>query len=237
MASEAMSSLATRGAAAAASSAPTTSPLDHPGIAAAEHGYHADGSRALSNKSLKRAQSQRLGVLTDRSVGLIVAGPPLPDGKSDEPTILMIEARSGKWGFPKGHPNPGEDDCATALRETVEETSVQLDPSAVDLEAYVENKYSVIKARHPDCHSEPTYPLGEPEPSKGREQFVVHKTVRYFAARAGPAAARTAQPTPEAKSVCWIAASDVGKRLTHEDDRQIFNSLLKRGHLAGATRP
>jgi len=40
--------------------------------------------------------------------------------------LLLRGRRSGEWGFPKGHQDPGEDIVGTALRETAEETGLAL---------------------------------------------------------------------------------------------------------------
>ena len=38
--------------------------------------------------------------------------------------LLLRNRKSGEWGFPKGHAEAGEDDLATALRETAEECGI-----------------------------------------------------------------------------------------------------------------
>jgi ADP-ribose pyrophosphatase YjhB (NUDIX family) len=40
--------------------------------------------------------------------------------------VLLVQPRAGqdKWGFPKGHTNPGESEEDTAIRETLEETGI-----------------------------------------------------------------------------------------------------------------
>ena len=44
-------------------------------------------------------------------------------------SVLLVKGRhSGKWSFPKGHPNEGETEFETAERETMEETGLRLSP-------------------------------------------------------------------------------------------------------------
>ena len=41
--------------------------------------------------------------------------------------VLLVRGRhSGKWSFPKGHPNEGESEFEAAQRETLEETGLHL---------------------------------------------------------------------------------------------------------------
>lgn len=44
-------------------------------------------------------------------------------------SVLLVKGRhSGKWSFPKGHPNEGETEFEAAARETMEETGLRLSP-------------------------------------------------------------------------------------------------------------
>lgn len=44
-------------------------------------------------------------------------------------SVLLVKGRhSGKWSFPKGHPNQGETEFEAAERETMEETGLRLSP-------------------------------------------------------------------------------------------------------------
>ena len=44
--------------------------------------------------------------------------------KNNEPWFLLIKDNNGNYGFPKGHIENGESEIDTALRETMEETSI-----------------------------------------------------------------------------------------------------------------
>lgn len=45
-------------------------------------------------------------------------------GGAEPRYLLLRSARHQGWGFPKGHSESGEDELATALRETAEETGI-----------------------------------------------------------------------------------------------------------------
>lgn len=53
----------------------------------------------------------------EQSYGVI----PFRDGK-----VFLTQHREGHWGFPKGHPEPGETPQETATRELVEETGLEV---------------------------------------------------------------------------------------------------------------
>jgi 8-oxo-dGTP pyrophosphatase MutT (NUDIX family) len=59
--------------------------------------------------------------------------------------FLLIQHKAGHWAFPKGHPDQGEADLATARRELEEETgirSVTIDEDRVFEESYLFTKRS-----------------------------------------------------------------------------------------------
>lgn len=76
--------------------------------------------------------------MNDKSVGII---PVYMDGK--DILFLHIHQAIGHWGFPKGHPNPGENELETALRELREETGIKK-CAVMDNFRYVQN-YSFEK--------------------------------------------------------------------------------------------
>lgn len=77
--------------------------------------------------------------------------------------LLLRSARHGGWGFPKGHADPGEDDLATARRETEEETGIR-DVTMVEGFAH-RSEYDVRAGKRGAYHKVVTYFLGTtPEP-------------------------------------------------------------------------
>jgi bis(5'-nucleosidyl)-tetraphosphatase len=83
------------------------------------------------------------GLPTSRAAGFVLSR----EGEGGEPEYLLLDAvRDGAPGFPKGHADDGEDDLATALRETREETGLRdLD---VDPWFRTEISYRVRKGGH-----------------------------------------------------------------------------------------
>jgi 8-oxo-dGTP pyrophosphatase MutT (NUDIX family) len=70
-------------------------------------------------------------------------------------TLLVCDARTGKWGFPKGHREPyDENDLGTAVRETQEETGLTTEDYVVHDEVFKISKggqaylfrYAVMKS-------------------------------------------------------------------------------------------
>lgn len=77
--------------------------------------------------------------------------------------LLVHDARSAKWGFPKGHREAidGGNDCQTAIRETYEETGYTADMYTIIPDVFKINKgsqsylfrYAIVNddSVHPTC--------------------------------------------------------------------------------------
>lgn len=79
--------------------------------------------------------------------------------QDNEPRYLLLRsARHGGWGFPKGHADPGEDDLATARRETLEETGID-DVTLVEGFSH-RSEYDVRSGKRGSYHKVVTYFLG-----------------------------------------------------------------------------
>lgn len=77
-------------------------------------------------------------IIKDKSVGV------MPIQKTDNGFLfLIIQHAEGHWGFPKGHPDPGETETETSLRELREETEIT-ECRLIDDFKYVQN-YSFEK--------------------------------------------------------------------------------------------
>lgn len=61
--------------------------------------------------------------LFERSCGAVV----LDETESEKKVLLIKNKRSAHWGFPKGHIEEGESEKETAIRETKEETGIDID--------------------------------------------------------------------------------------------------------------
>ena len=77
-----------------------------------------------------RLRSRRM---TEKSCGCIV----IEDGK-----VLLIQQKNGHWGFPKGHIEDDETERNAAIRETKEETNidVEIQGSRRYTESYITDK-------------------------------------------------------------------------------------------------
>ena len=71
--------------------------------------------------------------MTERSCGCVV----IEDGK-----VLLIQQRNGHWGFPKGHVEADETERNAAIRETKEETNieVEIEDGRIYTENYITDK-------------------------------------------------------------------------------------------------
>ena len=117
-----------------------------------------------------------------------------PDGDR----ILLIQHHSGHWGFPKGHPDPGETAIATARREFEEETGIA-DYEPIADRAFVEH-----------------YRFK-------RDGGSVEKTVTYFPAWVH-ATTVTCQ-AQEIRSFAWLPFEEAVQRITYEPSRQVLRQV------------
>ena len=117
---------------------------------------------------------------------------------------LLIQSLSGEWGFPKGHVEPGETDCETALREIREETGLSVEL----LKGFRrETIYRVRKAG---------------------------KRVTYFLAQGNPDIPTEISDLSEVAQAVWCDPDDAQECLKAEDRQLVFQEALdhieKRGY-------
>lgn len=63
---------------------------------------------------------------------------------SPDRKILLVKGRkTGKWSFPKGHPEENEEELVCARRETYEETGIRVTPSFQDVLTLSVGRYFV----------------------------------------------------------------------------------------------
>jgi len=90
----------------------------------------------------ERRGRYRLYCMYEKSCGAVVY-----TVHDEEPLYLLIRNRSGHIGFPKGHVEYGEDECATMTREIREETSLCVTPDLSFREEYNYVLWGVVHKR------------------------------------------------------------------------------------------
>jgi 8-oxo-dGTP pyrophosphatase MutT (NUDIX family) len=130
--------------------------------------------------------------------------------EGDRTQILIVHRRSPRlWALPKGTPDAGETLEETALRETREETGIE-----VDVESPLRSiRYYFIR---------------------GSTRF--HKTVHFFLMR--PIGGGIEHHDAEFDEVRWTDAEEAIALLTHATERSVVEDALKRvAELAEADEP
>ena len=120
--------------------------------------------------------------------------------RGDQIEYLLL--RSNFWGFPKGHIEPGEDECAAARREIREEAGLEV--TLLDGFRHVE-KYVYTR-------------MGEPNP----------KQAIYFL---GEASSRASRLSHEHSEMVWLPFEEALMRLEYEGGRQTLrkaNAFLQK---------
>jgi bis(5'-nucleosidyl)-tetraphosphatase len=125
----------------------------------------------------------------DQSFGIV---PIFFSGK--ETHVFILRHLSGYWGFPKGHPNPGETELDTAKRELFEETGLYVDK--VLSEKMLQEAYSFRV-----------------------EGKTIHKTVSYFIATV--TATATVIDMKEAREGKWVDINEAPMHLTFKEAQRI----------------
>ena len=137
----------------------------------------------------------------DYSIGVI------PVFKSEqEPLFCLVRHSAGHWGFPKGHPDEGETEEQTALRELREETGV--DDIELD-SAHVFSEHYSLDERYP--HASKRY---------GK------KNVKYFLGFSrSMAAAPEAEFASEILGVEWLPYAQARERITYEESKRLLDEV------------
>ena len=108
-----------------------------------------------------RLKSRRM---TEKSCGCIV----IENGR-----VLLIQQRNGHWGFPKGHIEDDETERNAAIRETKEETNI--DVEIEDNRMYTEN-YITDKGNY----KEVVYYVAKPINSEIKRQESEINQIKWF---------------------------------------------------------
>ena len=111
--------------------------------------------------------------------------------------VLVIQQKQGFWGFPKGHMEQGENEIETAIRETKEETNLDViieDKTRFCLTYFIEDKN-------------------------------IHKEVVYFVAKVDGKVDIKPQ-IEEVNSIAWIDIAKVEDILTFDNLKELWERIL-----------
>ncbi len=141
-------------------------------------------------------------MITDYSCGIIPVR--LRRGRRE---YLLVQHGGGHWGFPKGHPEPGESDEQAARRELAEETGLR-DVTLISDDGLTEQ---YVFTRRPGEEGAP------------RRQLV-RKTVRYFVGVV-PADAEVTPCPEEVRDFAWGDAAATRQRLSFAEARRLLERV------------
>ena len=113
--------------------------------------------------------------------------------------VLVIQQKQGFWGFPKGHMEQGENEIQTAIRETKEETNLDViieDKTRFCLTYFIEDKN-------------------------------IHKEVVYFVAKVDGKVDIKPQ-IEEINSIAWIDIAKVEDILTFDNLKELWKVVLNK---------
>ena len=111
--------------------------------------------------------------------------------------VLVIQQKQGFWGFPKGHMEQGENEIETAIRETKEETNLDViieDKTRFCLTYFIEDKN-------------------------------IHKEVVYFVAKVDGKVDIKPQ-IEEINGIVWIEIAKVEDILTFDNLKELWKVVL-----------
>lgn len=111
--------------------------------------------------------------------------------------VLVIQQKQGFWGFPKGHMEQGENEIETAIRETKEETNLDViieDKTRFCLTYFIEDKN-------------------------------IHKEVVYFVAKVDGKVDIKPQ-IEEINGIVWIDIAKVEDILTFDNLKELWKRIL-----------
>ena len=113
--------------------------------------------------------------------------------------VLVIQQKQGFWGFPKGHMEQGENEIETAIRETKEETNLDViieDKTRFCLTYFIEDKN-------------------------------IHKEVVYFVAKVDGKVDIKPQ-IEEINGIVWIEIAKVEDILTFDNLKELWKAVLNK---------
>jgi bis(5'-nucleosidyl)-tetraphosphatase len=126
--------------------------------------------------------------------------------------FLLIQHQAGHWGFPKGHPHPGESPIEAAKREFQEETGIH-DCEVLEEPSFVEH-YSFVKNEGPGAAEHYFFAKkGEP----------IEKTVTYFLAFVNSMEVQLQEE--EIQNSAWSSFEEAVKLISFNENRRILKEV------------
>jgi 8-oxo-dGTP pyrophosphatase MutT (NUDIX family) len=177
---------------------------------------------AVEVEEIKRG-GIRLREMSDRSLGAAVFL-----GRGIDRRVLLIEQISQGarfWSLPKGHAEPSDvDDVATATRELLEETGVDITGYIIP-GIWCGSSYSYCGTPHV------TQVVAANDGVVADEKVVFHKSVLYALADLGASSVSLPKLTLQTAEVAdaeFLPIDIAVERLRHENDRLVLRELAAR---------
>ncbi|MBN2585509.1 NUDIX domain-containing protein [Patescibacteria group bacterium] len=146
--------------------------------------------------------------MEQRSFGVV---PIYRDGK--EIKFLLVRHNVGHWSFPKGHPEAGETEVESALRELREETGITAVELVPDWQASESYQFKGRDRGH------------RPGEASGLEGEIINKTVKYFLGWVGEPSVQILKS--ELKDYRWVTAQQARKLITFPAARHVLAKVLE----------
>lgn len=131
----------------------------------------------------------------DQSYGIV----PLLKTENDY-KLLLVQHISGKWSFPKGHPESGESEIETARRELFEETG--LENAKLFEGAIFEEKYYFMI-----------------------ENVLIHKFVKYFLGIVTVTEVKIQES--EIQDYAWVTFKEALNKISFKEGKRIIKEVKK----------
>ncbi len=117
--------------------------------------------------------------------------------------VLVVSQRNNVWSLPKGHIDPGENKLEAAIREIYEESGIKEENLVMIKELGSYDRYKISK-------------IGNDDKSE-------LKTIHLFLFKSSQL--ELAPIDPENPEAIWVKKEEVSKLLTHQKDKDFFDSL------------
>jgi len=134
--------------------------------------------------------------------------------------IKQLSAHGSYWALPKGHPNDGETNEMTAVREVNEECGTNLHVEDLVPDQWASESYHYSGELHGDkWEKHPDYPDNSKRP-------IVHYDKKvYYALAILPDIVPVNPQLAEVESVAWFPLEEGIKKLSHKSQQDVVRKL------------